>query len=206
MQDSLQRRKITLLPFLSSWGEPREGDGGIPVWGRGACPCYFCLLPSHLSSFPGKFPGMGLWECRWSPIPGNFQGKEGRQGARWEGGASLGTQEADILLLPRVSDSYFLINWECRSFVGDFQMFPFSSQRLQGRIPHGYGNYCWQRGGGQTPAMMGRGGSIGPPAPPRIPSWPHPAPPHPGVARSLLPAPSPWPLVLPPACALLPWG
>lgn len=41
---------------------------------------------------------------------GYFLKKEGRQGAQWEGGALLSAQEADILLLPRVSGSYFLIN------------------------------------------------------------------------------------------------
>lgn len=50
----------------------------------------------------------------------------------WGGGGDVqfSTQEADILLLPRVPGSCFLINWERRSFAGDFQMFPFSSQRL----------------------------------------------------------------------------
>lgn len=194
----LRRRKIPLLPFPGAWGEPR-GDRGIPAYGRGACPwfsipCHFCLLPSRLPSFPGKFPGMGLQECgsprrrSRSPIPGNFPGKEGRRGAWWEGGASLGTQEADILLLPRVSGSYFLINWECCSSAGDFQMFPFSSRRPRGCIPHGYGNYCQQRGGGQTPAMVGRG----------VPRAPCPTT-HPGVASSS--SPLPWCCQVPPPCS-----
>lgn len=145
-----------------------------------------CCLPA-CHPFPGNFPGSA----------GNFLGKEGKQGARWEGAASVGAQEADILLLPRVSGSYFLINWECCLFAGDFQMFPFSSRQPRGCILHGYGNYCRQWGGGHTPAMMGRG-SIRAPYPTM----------HPGVAScsSSLPAPSPWPLVLPPAGVLLPWG
>lgn len=41
------------------------------------------------------------------------------------------------------------------------------------------------------PLPWWEGGSLGPPAPPRIPAWPHPAPPYPGAVKSLLPAPSP---------------
>lgn len=182
MQDSPLEKKNPLLPFPSTWGELREGDGGSPVWGWGAhtwisIPCLFYLLHSRPPCFPGKFPGMG--QCSWSPIPGNILGKEGRRVARWEGGASLGAQEADILLLPRVSGSYFLINWERRSFAGDFQMFPFYSQRPQGRIPHGYGNYCRQRSRGQTPAMKGKGVHRAP-----CPTT------HPNMASSS--TPSPW--------------
>lgn len=100
---------------------------GTSVYGQGthpwvSIPCHFSSLPSCLPPFSGRDGAAPL-----EPFPGNVLGEGGKLGARWEGGASLSAQEADILLLPRVYSSYFLINWECCSFAGDFQMFPLSS-------------------------------------------------------------------------------
>lgn len=135
---------------------------GSPQFGDGVLAPEFLFLAISVHCLPAHPPAPGNFQG-WGSAPGApsleiSQRRRAGGGAQWEGGASLGAQEANILLLPRVSGSYFLINWERCSFAGDFQMFPFSSRRPRGRIPHGYGNYCRQWSVGQTPAVTGKGG------------------------------------------------
>lgn len=72
----------------------------------GCLPQCFYLLQFLFAAF---LPALLPWEISRDGAPGGGS-LVVRQGAQWKGGALLGTQEADILLLPRVFGSYFLIN------------------------------------------------------------------------------------------------
>jgi len=164
----------------------------------GFCSLVFLFAAFQLALLPWENSRDGALGAPRSPKPGNFRGTEGKRG--------LSGKE-----VPRSAHKK-QISCCCPGSPAHISSLTGSAARLRVtsrcfHSPHGSceGAYCTGMGitaGGRVgdrPCHDGKGGSIGPPAPPRIPAWPHPAPPHPDAGRSLLLLP-----VCGPRCCLQP--